>query len=93
MNREILGKMVRDIWVAIARERGTDNPSNLIEWEDLDEENKEIDRIIGTIMYNYGYMNGLTDAKHYLEVLQTSDTKSVINRIISTQPLRVVKDM
>jgi hypothetical protein len=46
-DRELLGRMVRDIWVAWAREQPNPKPSWLKPWEELSEPDREVDRRIG----------------------------------------------
>jgi hypothetical protein len=46
-NRELLGRAVREEWVAWAKEQPDPKPSWLVPWEELDEPNKEVDRRIG----------------------------------------------
>ena len=45
--REHLGRIVRETWVACASEQDDPKPSHLIDWDELDEWNKEVDRRIG----------------------------------------------
>lgn len=47
MNREGLGKLVRDVWVRWAKEQPNPKPSWLLPWEELGEADKEVDRRIG----------------------------------------------
>jgi hypothetical protein len=46
-DREQLGRMVREIWVAAAREHPDPKPSWLVPWDELGEWDKEVDRRIG----------------------------------------------
>ncbi len=41
------GRIVRETWVACASEQDDPKPSHLIDWDELDEWNKEVDRRIG----------------------------------------------
>jgi hypothetical protein len=52
--RDQLGRLVREEWIAFARERGDSKPSHLVEWEALDAVNKEVDCRIGTALYLLG---------------------------------------
>lgn len=45
--RERLGRVVRDTWVAWAREQANPKPHHLDSWEQLPEEIREVDRRIG----------------------------------------------
>ena len=45
--REQLGRLVRETWVAWAKEQPTAKPSWLVPWEELQEPDKEVDRRIG----------------------------------------------
>lgn len=45
--REYLGREVRNVWVAFAREQADPKPAHLLPWAELDEANKEVDRRIG----------------------------------------------
>lgn len=45
--REALGRLVREAWVAWAREQPGPKPSWLVPWEDLDEGQREVDMRIG----------------------------------------------
>lgn len=47
LDRETLGKLVREVWVEFAKEQHDPNPSHLVGWDDLDEANKEVDMRIG----------------------------------------------
>jgi hypothetical protein len=46
-DRERLGRMVREIWVATARAHPDPKPSWLVPWDELGEWDKEVDRRIG----------------------------------------------
>lgn len=47
VNRERLGQVVREAWVAFCREIGDDKPSHVAPWEELSEQDREVDRRIG----------------------------------------------
>lgn len=47
MDRETLGRIVREVWVAWAREQASPKPSWLVPWEGLSEADREVDRRIG----------------------------------------------
>jgi hypothetical protein len=44
---EALGRLVRRVWVEFAKTQPNPKPHHLLPWEDLDEPNKEVDRLIG----------------------------------------------
>lgn len=50
--RERLGKLVREVWIAWAKEQPTPKESWLKPWEGLSEPDKEVDRRIGETLYN-----------------------------------------
>lgn len=54
MNREELGKEVRKVWLEWARKQPNPKPSWLLPWEELDESQKEVDRLIGEKLYTMG---------------------------------------
>lgn len=63
IDREYLGCLVRKIWVEFAKEQQertgiAAKPSNLLGWNDLDEDNKEVDRRIGSKLYLLGFDSG-----------------------------------
>lgn len=45
--REVLGALVRELWIECAKTLPNPKPSHLVTWADLDEWNKEVDRKIG----------------------------------------------
>jgi len=47
IDREHLGRMVREIWIVWAREQPHPKPSWLKPWEELSEPDREVDRRIG----------------------------------------------
>jgi hypothetical protein len=49
--RERLGKRVRQVWVDWAKRHPNPKPSWLIDWDDLPEDMKEVDRCIGAAIY------------------------------------------
>ena len=52
--REILGRYVRKIWIEWAREQPVQKASWLIPWEDMPEEDREVDRRIGEALFELG---------------------------------------
>lgn len=54
LDRDMLGRVVRDVWVAWAREQPNPKPSWLVEWDDLSEPDKEVDRRIGEALAGIG---------------------------------------
>jgi hypothetical protein len=53
-SREQLGQEVRKIWLEWARQQSNPKPSWLVEWDELDEDQKEVDRRIGKRLYYLG---------------------------------------
>lgn len=47
MDREALGRRVREVWIAWAKEQPNPKPSWLVPWEGLSELDREVDRRIG----------------------------------------------
>lgn len=60
MDREELGRMVRNIWIVWAKEQPNPKPSWLVPWEELSESDREVDRRIGENLYNVGWSEGYT---------------------------------
>jgi hypothetical protein len=50
---DVLGHLVRDVWVRWAREQPDPKPSWLVPWEGLGETDKEVDRRIGVYLADY----------------------------------------
>jgi hypothetical protein len=46
--------MVRDTWVAWAREQPDPKPSWLVPWDDLDDGQRAVDVMIGRELFNFG---------------------------------------
>ena len=49
--RDRLGRLVRELWVGWAEQQPTPKPSWLLPYDELDESDKEADRIIGYGLY------------------------------------------
>ena len=49
--REQLGRRVREVWVAWAKEQPAPKESWLVPWEELDEPSREVDRRIGAAIW------------------------------------------
>lgn len=54
MDREELGKEVRKVWLEWARQQPNPKLSWLTPWDELDEDQKEVDRLIGERLYALG---------------------------------------
>lgn len=54
MSREELGKEVRKVWLEWAVQQPNAKASWLAEWDELDENQKEVDRLIGEHLYHLG---------------------------------------
>lgn len=57
--REVLGKHVRSEWIAWAKEQPNSKPSWLVEWDGLNEPDKEVDRRIGERLFREGLRSTL----------------------------------
>ena len=53
-DRNDLGRNVRDVWVAWASRQLNPKPSWLVQWDGLDESDREVDRQIGEALYARG---------------------------------------
>lgn len=51
--REILGSIVRAAWIGYCETTGAIKPKNMIPWDELDDWNKEADRVIGETLFNF----------------------------------------
>lgn len=63
IDREYLGRLVREIWVEFAKEQQAKfqilpDPRNVLAWEDLDEINKELYNLVGSKLYLLGFDSG-----------------------------------
>lgn len=58
-DREALGRRVREVWTAWAREQPSPKASWLVPWEDLTEPEREVDRRIGEALAARGLAQGL----------------------------------
>lgn len=56
--RELVGRMVRQIWVEWAREQPDPKPSWLLPWEELDDGQREVDMRIGDALFDAGKKAG-----------------------------------
>lgn len=72
MDRDELGRLVHDIRVAFCRAKGDTNPAHLVGWEELDEDDREIDRRIGETLYDKGYFAGYQRACQKMWGISTS---------------------
>ncbi len=66
-DREALGRLVRDEWIAWAREQDNPKPSWLAPWEELSEPDREVDRRIGERLYGLGRDDAADDLVGYVE--------------------------
>ena len=55
--RDNLGRLVREVWIAWAREQPDPKPSWLVPYDQLDEPAKEVDRRIGERLFLEGYQS------------------------------------
>lgn len=52
---EELGRKVREVWVEWAKRQTDPKPSWLVEWDQLEDAQKEVDTLIGTTLFMMGY--------------------------------------
>lgn len=52
--RELLGRLVRQVWLDWAREQENPKASWLLSWEDLDDGQREVDMRIGEVLFERG---------------------------------------
>ena len=57
--RELLGRLVRQVWTEWAREQPEAKPSWLLPWEDLDDGQREVDMRIGAVLFEQGKKAGI----------------------------------
>ena len=69
-HREDLGKLVREVWVAWAREQPSPKASWLVEWEGLCEADREVDRRIGERLAQEGVTLAMRSAGAALDRLE-----------------------
>jgi len=61
VKREDLGRVVREEWIAWARQQSDPKPSWLVPWEELPEPDREVDRRIGERLYGIGRTDGAAE--------------------------------
>lgn len=57
--RELVGRLVRQVWVEWAREQPDAKPSWLLPWEELDAGQREVDMRIGAMLFSKGQETGI----------------------------------
>lgn len=57
--RELVGRMVRQVWVQWASEQGNPKPSWLLSWEEIDDGQREVDMRIGEALFMAGRRAGV----------------------------------
>jgi len=57
-NRDLLGRKVREVWIAYCLEVGDTKPSHIAPYDDLSEVDKEADRRIGEALFFEGIEYG-----------------------------------
>ncbi len=57
--RELLGRLVRQVWMEWAREQPDSKPSWLLPWEELDDGQREVDMRIGAMLFSKGRTAGI----------------------------------
>lgn len=51
--REVLGRLVREVWIEWAQQQPAPKPSWLVPWEGLSEPDREVDRRIGEVVASH----------------------------------------
>lgn len=89
LDREMLGQMVRDVWIKWAEEQPNPKPSWLALWHELSEPDREVDRRIGETIAAYAIERALAgqgeverDAERYRHIRNFTGAPSVWNHII-----------
>lgn len=54
VDRDKLGRLVREVWIAWAKEQSAPKPSWLVPYDELAEADKEVDRRIGETLFRAG---------------------------------------
>ncbi len=62
LDRDVLGKVVREAWIEWAKQQSNPKPSWLVPYEELDESDKEADRMIGERLL--WYIKAVTKLHH-----------------------------
>lgn len=60
-SREVLGRYVRNVWLAWALEQANPKPSWVASWEAISDREREVDMRIGEQLYDLGYRSGKSD--------------------------------
>jgi len=79
--RERLGRRVRDEWIAWAKEQPNTKASWLVEWESLDEPDKEVDRRIGIALSAEGARNPRRLLQQMLDVAENRDETGYVDGV------------
>lgn len=58
-HRDVLGRRVRELWVAWAQRQEKPKPSWLVSYDELSEADKEADRCIGSALWGDGFAQGV----------------------------------
>jgi hypothetical protein len=53
--RELVGRLVRQVWAQWAQEQPDPKPSWLLGWDELDDGQREVDMRIGAALFDAGY--------------------------------------
>lgn len=70
VDRESLGKIVREVWIEWAKEQPSPKPSWLVPWEGLSESDKEVDRRIGERLLRHAHTLATTQHLRIREATQ-----------------------
>jgi hypothetical protein len=68
IDREALGKRVRDVWIEYCKKIGDTKPSHIAPWEALSEADKEADRLIGEELYQLGYDSAVKERSYIADI-------------------------
>lgn len=84
VDREALGRVVREVWIAWAKEQPAPKPSWLVPWEDLSESDREVDRRIGEAIYLIAVANTTEWCAKMCEdvVREHGDYRRIIERCV-----------
>lgn len=75
IDRDFLGSLVRHTWVEWAKKQNDPKPLWLVPWSELDEDNKEVDRLIGEAVANVCVSPHLLLAEQEIAKLQRENER------------------
>lgn len=77
--RERLGRLVREEWIAWAKEQSNPKPSWLVPWDGLSEPDKEVDRRIGERLFREGTYSRLLEMVASAQIRKTLDLADALD--------------